>query len=219
MKILLMILSGCLVTIGFYAVGLVTAIFFLSAEPTPVWKPSADTGGLWTLEPVVVAGADQGLERLSPRPAQGTMVAGAMTADAPERDFTPEGGVDSATISEVSVDEITTASLPDATPRSAPGMSIAHVQWCADRYRSYRVDDNRYTPYGGGSRECVSPYSGAAIASFEDGEEQRSAAEGGRMTPTLSAQHMQSCMARYRSYRPDDNSYQPYGGGPRRQCR
>ncbi|MER9071791.1 BA14K family protein [Mesorhizobium sp. M0904] len=22
----------------------------------------------------------------------------------------------------------------------------------------------------------------------------------------------------YRSYRPEDNSYQPYSGGPRRQC-
>lgn len=28
-----------------------------------------------------------------------------------------------------------------------------------------------------------------------------------------------SCSSRYRSYRPEDNSYQPFGGGPRRQCR
>ena len=26
------------------------------------------------------------------------------------------------------------------------------------------------------------------------------------------------CSARYRSYDPGDNTYQPYGGGPRRTC-
>lgn len=31
-------------------------------------------------------------------------------------------------------------------------------------------------------------------------------------------EHAESCFARYRSYRPEDNTYQPYGGGPRSQC-
>jgi len=30
--------------------------------------------------------------------------------------------------------------------------------------------------------------------------------------------HVSKCFARYRSYRAEDNSYQPYGGGSRRQC-
>ncbi len=30
--------------------------------------------------------------------------------------------------------------------------------------------------------------------------------------------HASYCFGRYRSYRPEDNSYQPFGGGPRRQC-
>lgn len=34
----------------------------------------------------------------------------------------------------------------------------------------------------------------------------------------VSLSHVRDCMARYRSYDPRDNSYQPYGGGPRRQC-
>ena len=34
----------------------------------------------------------------------------------------------------------------------------------------------------------------------------------------VSLSHVRDCMARYRSYDPQDNSYQPYGGGPRRQC-
>ncbi|WP_363220799.1 BA14K family protein [Mesorhizobium sp.] len=34
----------------------------------------------------------------------------------------------------------------------------------------------------------------------------------------LPPDHVQYCFSRYRSYRPEDNSYQPYSGGPRRQC-
>jgi len=30
--------------------------------------------------------------------------------------------------------------------------------------------------------------------------------------------HEEWCFARYRSYQPEDNSYQPFAGGPRRQC-
>lgn len=35
----------------------------------------------------------------------------------------------------------------------------AHVQWCYDRWRSYRASDNTYQPYNGPRRQCVSPYS------------------------------------------------------------
>jgi hypothetical protein len=31
-------------------------------------------------------------------------------------------------------------------------------------------------------------------------------------------QHIRNCFSRYQSYRPEDNTYQPYGGGPRRVC-
>lgn len=34
----------------------------------------------------------------------------------------------------------------------------AHIDWCGNRYRSYRVSDNTYQPYGGGRETCVSPY-------------------------------------------------------------
>lgn len=33
-----------------------------------------------------------------------------------------------------------------------------HVQWCYDRYRSYRASDNSFQPYNGPRRECRSPY-------------------------------------------------------------
>jgi hypothetical protein len=35
----------------------------------------------------------------------------------------------------------------------------AHVQWCYNRYRSYRAYDNTYQPYNGPRRQCYSPYS------------------------------------------------------------
>jgi hypothetical protein len=36
--------------------------------------------------------------------------------------------------------------------------SQAHVEWCYNRYRSYRAYDNSYQPYYGPRRQCVSPY-------------------------------------------------------------
>ena len=38
------------------------------------------------------------------------------------------------------------------------GGGNAHVQWCYDRYRSYRAFDNSWQPNYGPRRECNSPY-------------------------------------------------------------
>ncbi|WP_269929421.1 BA14K family protein [Aminobacter sp. HY435] len=44
-------------------------------------------------------------------------------------------------------------------PRYAqPAYGNAHVQWCYDRYRSYRASDNTFQPYNGPRRQCYSPY-------------------------------------------------------------
>ncbi len=34
----------------------------------------------------------------------------------------------------------------------------AHVNWCYNRYRSYRAYDNTFQPYNGPRRQCNSPY-------------------------------------------------------------
>ena len=34
----------------------------------------------------------------------------------------------------------------------------SHVEWCSNRYRSYRAYDNTYQPYNGPRRQCNSPY-------------------------------------------------------------
>lgn len=41
---------------------------------------------------------------------------------------------------------------------SAGFLSQNHVNWCHNRWRSYRVSDNSYQPYNGPRRVCASPY-------------------------------------------------------------
>ena len=39
-----------------------------------------------------------------------------------------------------------------------PTYGGSHVQWCANRYKTYRAYDNTYVPYAGARARCVSPY-------------------------------------------------------------
>lgn len=39
-------------------------------------------------------------------------------------------------------------------------LPVAHVRWCSERYRSYRVSDNTFQPYQGPRKACRSPYWG-----------------------------------------------------------
>ncbi|WP_027488414.1 BA14K family protein [Allorhizobium undicola] len=47
------------------------------------------------------------------------------------------------------------ASQPRYAPRRAGN---AHVEWCYNRYRSYRAYDNSFQPNYGPRQQCVSPY-------------------------------------------------------------
>jgi len=48
-----------------------------------------------------------------------------------------------------------------APPVYAPArLSAAHVNWCTNRWKSYRVSDNSYQPLNGPRQACVSPYGG-----------------------------------------------------------
>ncbi|MDI6027927.1 BA14K family protein [Corticibacterium sp. UT-5YL-CI-8] len=38
-------------------------------------------------------------------------------------------------------------------------LSQSHVNWCYNRYRSYRAWDNSFQPYGGPRQQCWSPFS------------------------------------------------------------
>ena len=42
--------------------------------------------------------------------------------------------------------------------RSGSFLSNNHINWCQNRWRSYRISDNSYQPYNGPRRICTSPY-------------------------------------------------------------
>ncbi|MCB5203806.1 BA14K family protein [Neorhizobium sp. T786] len=44
-------------------------------------------------------------------------------------------------------------------PRPGQASSSRHVEWCMDRYRTYRALDNTYVPRAGERAQCSSPYS------------------------------------------------------------
>ncbi|WP_306797019.1 BA14K family protein [Mesorhizobium sp. GbtcB19] len=67
--------------------------------------------------------------------------------------------------------------------------------------QGYATTRGGYATTYGGPPEEISP-------------EAEAAARGG----PVSADHADNCFNRYRSYDPRDNSYQPFDGGPRRQC-
>ena len=50
------------------------------------------------------------------------------------------------------------AVITGAIANSNNGGGSAHVQWCYDRYRSYRASDNTFQPYNGPRQYCNSPY-------------------------------------------------------------
>ncbi len=48
-------------------------------------------------------------------------------------------------------------SAPPPPPPAYSGGN-AHVNWCYNRYRSYRTSDNTFQPYNGPRKQCISPY-------------------------------------------------------------
>jgi hypothetical protein len=201
MKAVLALVGGFVLTLAVFASGLVFAAWLIVAKPAHQAKPADSVSQLWTKDAQPVDKAAQGLERVAA--AQPAAPDAAARVQAP--DPTNTGAV-----------------APDEGEQQAR-LPPAHVAWCADRYRSYNPDDNSYRSYSGQQRPCVSPYLDTAAAD-QDAQQpaEVSYVESGAAplvaTAELSDDHVQSCFSRYRSYRPADNSYQPYSGGPRRQC-
>lgn len=78
--------------------------------------------------------------------------------------------------------------------------------------------DMRSTP----AVSATADFAAGAVDTLMTGSVERSAEEElvqSRQLEQANAAHEARCASRYRSYRAADDSYQPYGGGPRRQCR
>ncbi|WP_274628628.1 BA14K family protein [Arvimicrobium flavum] len=224
MKAFLAIFGGFVVALGMFVGGLALAAVVLTAEPARQAEPTAGIADVWTGKPRVVDVKAQDFERVAA--IQPTVEQGAATQAA--------ANGTTAESERPSVDAVTTASvrLPAEESEPASQFSDAHMAWCSSRYRSYRASDNSYRPYSGGRRTCTSPFSEEGVSAplsspedeFADYEEASSpvllqyAADGMESRVDLPADHVSYCFSRYRSYRPSDNTYQPYGGGPRREC-
>ena len=237
MKPLLGIIGGFVVSLGMFAGGLAAAIFLLTAEPKRQLDLSGDAADLWTGQPRKVDRAAQDLERLPAlhTPSDTNPSAEAQTAAA--------GNAVAADLASGAIDATKTSSVQIAAGENPERQALsdqlpsAHVEWCASRYRSYRPEDNSYTHYSGAIRPCVSPYSEELDAAarvtpaFLDSDSQlefvddasspplQYALNDGEGSGYVASDHASYCFSRYRSYRPEDNTYQPFGCGPRRQCR
>lgn len=227
MKPYLAVASGFIVSLGMFAGGAVLATSLLSADPVDLPR----LGGVsdaWSAEPRAVDVAAQDFERLPPVAQPYDQAAADRAAEERAATLVADAGP---------LDAATTASIDGAEPLAAGDVAVngQHLAWCSDRYRSYRQSDNTYQPYSGGRKPCVSPHvagttgtAGQALAAFA-GESEQGSGDGtllGYASDTHQPQgdaayasdHIRDCFSRYRSYRVSDNSYQPYGGGPRRQC-
>ncbi|TYR32506.1 BA14K family protein [Mesorhizobium microcysteis] len=227
----LSVLGGLIVSFGMFVGGLMFATMVLMVEPEERPGPGVDVAEVWTNEPRVVDVADQSFERI------GTVVEPRSASEA------VEPGVDDLTTAALpSVSDavvLEDAVFQDAEVQydaASQELIVAHVDWCSSRYRSYNAGDNSYIAYSGGRRTCISPYTeqfeaGGAdleVVTSEDGfgEYAEAAASGSSSYgetqhdayADFASDHVAYCFDRYRSYRPEDNTYQPFGGGPRRQC-
>lgn len=232
MKPFLAFVGGFVLSLAIFFSGIVMAITYFHAEPVKIQQVGRDVAHLWTAEPQKVDPAAQAFERVA--------VDSGQTETKRSRAVPQDEAVETDAVSSpgAEVDAMTTAAVTGSDPAlrspEMEAMAAAHAEWCGSRYRSYRPRDDSYTPYSGGRRRCVSPYSEASQGigpvpvsaepeadGYVHAEEEAPAdyVEYASDEFQMDGEHIDYCFSRYRSYRPEDNTYQPFGGGPRRQCR
>ena len=274
MKALLGIAGGFVLTLAVFASGLAFATWLLAAKPVRQATPAIGVSELWTKDAQPVDPAKQELERIPAQQAAGAPAKADETAKADSGTQTTLATPQPATprqlqplpglpqpgqpMPDANVAQPSEQAAPNA-PAEQAQLPAAHLEWCANRYRSYRPDENSYRSYSGELRPCISPYydpdGGDRTASTDTRRDGRPVAGQGEISDDqaemegyaastdgyartyggppeeispeeqnwgrgrqASADHVDDCFSRYRSYRPQDNTYQPFDGGPRRQC-
>lgn len=229
MKTLAAVIAGLLLSITTFVAGLFVAFMFFTAGREPHRLDNQDAAVLWTSKPVSVSRDPSSFERLPARTA---------LAEKQERPAEKDTLAAEAAADNNRIDPVTTSAVEAAFPEEEvrPEQNIAHVDWCLRRYQSYDPDSDTYQPYSGRRRPCISPYlergsasqgtiAGAGETRDDDGYA-REDTDGQAVLEQaglndgqyLDEEHIRSCMRRYRSYDLQSNTYQPYDGGPRRQC-
>ncbi|MEB2847591.1 hypothetical protein GAO09_18085 [Rhizobiales bacterium RZME27] len=234
-------LATCL-TLGVAGViGAVYAASFVMTDYTPHHFAHMDAP-LWTDKPVVVDRSAQALERLpalvasADVPAQENSLGGEI--DSVANAVPPKRSADRFELASSQNDDpmfnASQAPMDTQVNGGIVELSAAHIDWCFAQYRSYRIEDNSFQPFDAPERrECQSPHEGgmpvADASSMDDGAlplepvndtmtGQTVVAEEPQMVAASGGVDSSWCFAQYRSYRAEDNSYQPFDGGPRRQC-
>lgn len=207
MKPLVAVIAGFVATSMIFVSGGAVAMYLFITTPSQHFDPNGKVAALWSPTPTDAKGNPRSL-RVIPAKADSDTVSNSemQVADA---SATPQALIDMAANAN--------GTNTRETGKENSALSQAHIAWCEQNYRSYKRATNSFTPYGGGSKPCISPYSNERLGGAASVEENAQYASNEAVG--LSDAHISDCMDRYRSYRIEDNSYQPYGGGPRRQCR
>jgi hypothetical protein len=248
MKTIAALIAGLILSIATFVGGVATSTIFFNIGKTA--HRTEDTAALWTREPVKIDKKNQSFKRLPARPVPEESVVASVNkagVGGTPKDQAVQDTEAVADDPQMLVDPTTIGSIDPVKPETnqrpqTQQQTTAHVEWCSRHYRSYRVDDNSYKPYGGDRRQCESPYSNTTTADLqpdrasdrnESGKHRsldnviadesqadvQQASYANEEGDYLDSDHVQSCLRRYNSYRPEDNTYQPYDGGPRKQCR
>lgn len=213
MKTVASLLAGTALAVTLLLGGVVVASAVIAPQEDVPRFTGLDVADLWTLSPVRVDPAKQNYERLAPRYGSDVVMANTTIKERAPAEPTMAPPVENVDVME------TGAVTESEMEQDAPVLSQAHVSWCQARYRSYSSDDDNYLSYAGELRTCVSPFPSDSEHVDAQAEAMLVQDPTGSTTPVaINSAHAQNCLQRYRSYRAEDNSYQPYGGGPRKQC-
>ncbi len=205
MKSLMSLAFGVALAVVLFASG-VAASSWIMRDPAPHQFAHLEEQPLWTNEPVPVDPQEQSFERIAAAPVPPVFQAMAVVVT----DNRARSEIETASLQDEGQElDMTATAAVEANPIVGLAGS-PHAAWCAQRYRSYRVEDNSYQPYGSARRPCQSPYlTGRETAAYSPAVEQHSVGAGDA--------HVAWCLDRYRSYEPSSNTYQPYDA-PRRAC-
>jgi hypothetical protein len=245
---MLSIAGGFVVSLGMFAAGLLFAAWFIAAEPAQKPHPSADVASLWTAEPRRIDTAAQHLERvpalLAGQMAQpaSARIESAFASDA------SAGPVDPVTTGSVQPaqqgpsnglptshekwcaeryrsyrphDDSYTSYSGEVRPCISPFVedtadnTARAPAWVQDELIEDRAFQDEPIEQTGDETQGLGPPPQRYVEDQSAALEYASDAEAGGW---IDSDHMAYCFSRYRSYRPEDNTYQPFGGGPRRQC-
>ncbi|WP_040300829.1 BA14K family protein [Agrobacterium albertimagni] len=219
MKPVIKLLSASALAAGMVIGGVVLASAALAPEEDPHRFTGLDIKDLWTMEPVRIDRTAQNLERLPPRYASHVVM---VEPDAQATDRSVQTAASERGSEVADIDILVTAAIDEPTSGfGADTLPPEHFSWCEARYRSYDPVRNTYRSFSGETRPCDSPYQVEVMAELDEGDAQVMTVSAGGNNPGAGMEnegHVMACMERYRSYRPSDNTYQPYGGGPRQPC-